>query len=130
MPTKTNGKNKRDANDEMRELRSLVMEIAKQNIALGQRIDTVNQQLGQRIDMVGQRIDMVNQQLGQRIDGMIQQNVILCQRLDLLGMRMDENIKQTHQQQLEVARIAYDIQDSLSKLPDAIREQIGFSKKK
>ena len=48
-------------NGNIGKIEALVLEIARQNISLGQRIDAVNQQSAQQNIALGQRIDAVNQ---------------------------------------------------------------------
>ncbi len=58
--------------EDLQELRLQIREDGKdlrlQIAETNQRIDEVNQSLGQRIDQTNQRIDEVNQSLGQRVD--------------------------------------------------------------
>jgi uncharacterized protein YgfB (UPF0149 family) len=108
--------------DEMKELQSLVLEIAKQNIALGQRIDSQ----GQRIDAVNQAMVQQNAQLNQ---AMAQQNTQLNQRIDILAQRMDSAIAQMQQQHQEVTKLTYAVINALERLPDVAKEQIGFKPK-
>lgn len=89
------------------ELQSLVLEIAKQNILLGQRIDTLALQQGQfsqRMDAQGQRIDTLAQQVAQ------QQKEIL-------------------EQQQRSDKLLAVVVDVLQKLPDVVKDQIGFKAK-
>lgn len=109
-------------------IEALVFEIAKQNIALGQRIDSLGQRMEQQNSQFNQRLEQQNSQLNQRIDGLAQQNFILGQRMDTMATRMDATFHQTQQQQLEIAKMFYEIKDCLEKLPEALKGQIGFKK--
>ena len=105
-------------NDHNSELQGLVLEIAKQNIALGQRIDGLAQQNIQ----LGQRIDVVSQT-------MIQQNTQVTQALLEQSKRIDETKEQMRQSQLEIVQMFHQIYSALEKLPEAVKDHIGFRPK-
>lgn len=88
---------------ENNELQNLVLEIAKQNLMLGQSLSQQNTQLNQRIDVQSQRIDAII-------------------------TRMDNAIQQMQQQHQELVKLSYGVISALEKLPEVVKEQIGFKK--
>ena len=60
---------------------------------------------------------------------MAQQNTQLNQRIDTLTQRMDNAIAQMQQQNQEVVKLSYTIIAALERLPDVVKEQIGFKAK-
>jgi DNA anti-recombination protein RmuC len=108
--------------EDNKELQGLVLEIAKQNILLTQTIG----QLGQRIDAISQAMAQQNTQLNQRIDA-------LAQRMDSAiaqtQQQLQQSIQQTQQYQIEIVKMFGQIHSALEKLPDAVKEQIGFQAK-
>lgn len=83
--------------DGMEELRSIMLDLANQNLQLCQRLD--------------QQISQTNQQ-----------NFILGQRIDMLSMRLDTAIQQSQQQQPEITKLLHEIRERLDKLPGAGKE--------
>jgi uncharacterized protein (DUF342 family) len=118
--------------DEMKELRSMMMDLVKQNMQVSQRMDQRMDALSQRMEQsnasLSQRMEQSNVALSQRIDGMVQQNLILGQRMDMTTSRIDASIQQLQTQQLDIAKMFYTIKDCLDKLPEALKDQIGFRK--
>ena len=106
----------------MSELENLVIEVAKQNILLGQRLDQQNVALGQRIDAVYQRMEQQSASLGQRIDATNQRIDASIQRMEATNQRMDQSMN-------EIRQYFWTLSNALQKLPDAVKDRIGFDKK-
>ena len=105
-------------------MEELTEKMVQQNILLGQRIDSVFQQMAQQNTALGQRMDSVFQQ-------MTQQNAALNQRIDATLQRIDaqqQHINYLYEQISKNNQRTDQLFPMLEKLPDAVRDQIGFSK--
>ncbi len=86
-------------------IEQIILEVVKQNILAGQRMDAV----GQRMDAVGQRLDA----MGQRMDASME--------------RQDKKFDEIRSLFLKVIERLHAVEQTLGRLPDAVNEKIGFT---
>ena len=121
---------------EMIDIKRLLSELVSQNIAIGQRIDMTNQ----RIDETGKCIDETGKRIDAAIEAMRHDSAEANKRIDETGKRIDETgkridatMKLMHEQRIEADKhhreaveLFYILREALERLPDAIKETIGF----
>ncbi|MEK7486301.1 MAG: hypothetical protein AABZ60_18420 [Planctomycetota bacterium] len=110
MPSKLEN----NKNDKIQEL---LNELVKQNILLGQRIDSTNQ----RIDVTLQEILAQSQKSDARIDA-------AHQRIDATLQEIRAQSIDIFQQRKEWEYFKQEVFPMLERLPDAVKDQIGFKK--
>lgn len=121
------------ANDRLEKIEALVLEIAQQNIALGQqlgqRIEEANKRTSRTEDLIAELVKQ-NLALGNRID---ETNRNLGNRIDETNKRIDATLEMIYKQHQdldkkhrEAVELFYILREALERLPDVVREQIGF----